>query len=88
VGGRLYDFQNANSAISMDGELDIVDGVISENTFIAGIDGALLINGASADHSGGVMIGGFLGDNAEAVGGPITQGTSPTRYNGAFIAER
>jgi hypothetical protein len=72
----------------MEGELALANGVIQDNILAADIEGSLRVDGTERDHTGGRLIGSFLGQDAGAVSGPILQGTSPTPYNGAFIAER
>ena len=88
VGGRLRDFRSVDSTVRIDGDLALVNGFIQNNTVAADILGSLTIDGIERDHTGGRLLGSFLGQNADALGGPILEGGSPTKYNGAFIAER
>ena len=88
LGGRLFDFRSSNPNVAMDGELRIVNGLIGGNLIGGDIDGSLTIKGLPADHSGGTLFGSFIGSDAEAVGGTISRGSSPTPFNGAFVAER
>ncbi len=88
VGGRLYDFRSANPASTMTGTLGLANGFIQNNTMAADIVGSLNVDGVDQNHTGGRLLGAFIGPNAGAVGGPILQGGSPTQYNGSFIAER
>jgi hypothetical protein len=88
LGGRLFDFRSSNPNVSMDGELQIVNGLIGGSLIGGEIDGSLTINGLPADHSGGTLFGSFIGPDAEAVGGTISRGSSPTPFNGSFVAER
>jgi hypothetical protein len=88
VSGRLGDFRAADPNTQVSGALDIVDGQIVGNLFDGRVEGALTVNGAAADHTGGTIFGGFLGSRHQAVSGRILQGTSPTPYNGVFVGER
>jgi hypothetical protein len=88
MNGRLHDFRSANPNTAIAGDLNIVDGQIVGNLFDGRIEGALTVGGVTADHTGGNLLGSFLGDDAEAVSGRIFRGTSPTAYNGVFVGER
>jgi hypothetical protein len=88
VGGRLHDFRSVDPTVIIGGDLALVNGVIQNNTVAADILGSLTIDGIERDHTGGRLLGSFLGQNADALGGPILEGGSPTKYNGAFVAER
>jgi hypothetical protein len=88
VGGRLHDFRSATPGSTMTGDLALANGFIQNNTMAADIVGSLTVDGVERDHTGGRLLGAFLGQNAGAVGGPILRGGSPTPYNGSFIAER
>jgi hypothetical protein len=88
VGGRLYDFRSADRSVTIAGDLALVNGVIQNNTIAADILGSLEVDGRERDHTGGRLLGSFLGPDANAVGGPILEGGSPTKYNGVFVAER
>lgn len=88
IGGRLYEFRSSNPNVTIDGDLAIVNGFIQNNTVAADILGSLTVDGVPRDHTGGRLLGAFQGGDAEAISGPILEGGSPTKYNGAFIAER
>jgi hypothetical protein len=88
MSGRLHDFRSANPNSVIAGELSIVDGQIVGNLFDGRVEGALTTDGIAADHTGGNLLGSFLGDDAEAVSGRIFQGSSPTPYSGVFVGDR
>jgi hypothetical protein len=88
IDGSLYDFRAADSNITMSGDLAIANGEIVNNVFDGDVQGTLTVNGTPLSYSGGQVVGNFLGSQAEAVSGLILQGSSPTPYNGVFVAER
>jgi hypothetical protein len=88
IDGRLYDFRAADPNVSMSGELAIANGGIVNNAFTGDVQGSLTVNGTPLGYTGGQVVGNFLGSQADAVSGLILQGSSPTPYNGVFVAER
>jgi hypothetical protein len=85
--GRLHDFRSADPNTVIAGELSIVDGQIVGNLFDGRIEGALTTGGVAQDHTGGNLLGSFLGNDAQAVSGRIFRGSSPTQYNGVFVGD-
>lgn len=93
VNGRLYNFQAANPAEVISGELALT-GIIEGNTFRGGVfgapggvEGTLSINGVAADHTG-VFLGNFMGSAHEAVTGLVVHQTPQTQTSGVFVGER
>lgn len=88
MSGRLGDFRSVDPGTQISGTLDVVDGQIVGNLFDGRVEGALSVNGATADHTGATLFGAFLGSDHEAVSGRVLQGSSPTPFNGVFVGER
>lgn len=88
IGGRLYDFRAADPNITMNGDLTVANGEIISNLFNGTIQGTVTVNGTPLSYTGGEVVGNFLGSQADAVSGLILQGSSATRYNGVFVADR
>ena len=88
IGGRLYDFRSSDPNVTINGGLALVNGFIVNNTVAADILGTLTVDGTARDHTGARLLGAFQGQNAQALSGPILEGGSPTKFNGAFVAER
>jgi hypothetical protein len=86
--GRLGDFRSTDPNTQISGTPDVVDGQIVGNLFDGRVEGALTMNGATADHTGAALFGRFLGSESDAVSGRVLQGSNPTPLNGVFAGER
>jgi hypothetical protein len=88
MSGRLGDFRSVDPNTQISGTLDVVGGQIVGNLFDGRVEGALTVDGATADHTGATLFGSFLGSEYDAVSGRVLQGSSPTPLNGVFVGER
>lgn len=88
VGGNILNLTNTVDATKIPGQLNIEDGNITHNEYVANLNGSTTLNSYFNTTITGKLQGGFYGPNADETAGKFTLSTPNSVTIGAFVAKQ